>query len=273
MLSTVGGATAGGAATTGTSTTSRPVSSPPYYRGDLPLRATNVGRLPVTLAVPHEGLPSTWIPTAALDKLATDLTAWLGRQDGTSDSPNLLALESGPKMAPPRVYLGCALDETGGCIEQPRQNVLEITSANRAWRQGLGAATRAAAVDLVLVLQLDLAPVWIHQRNLKGSKEVRLGTSHTQSLPWLTSHDIPILVLQLTGIVVDSEGKVVRSGAEGVWALRTPFRASVLGAQKLLTEEDVERIRTDLVREDLPGSPLLWQAAATDLVNQLLESR
>lgn len=128
-------------------------------------------------------------------------------------------------------------------------------------------------MDRVLELQIDLAPQWIHQRNLEGAKEVRLGTGHTQSLPWLASLDTPVYVLQLTGAVLDADGKILRSGGEGLWAVPTPFHASILGAQNLMGEEDVERIRTQLVRNDVPGSPLVWRMALRELLSQLLGSR
>ena len=43
---------------------------------------------------------------------------------------------------------------------------------------------------------------------------------------------------------------------------------SALGAQHLVSDDDIEKLRT-LKREDLPGQPLVWQTALRSLVAQL----
>jgi hypothetical protein len=68
---------------------------------------------------------------------------------------------------------------------------------------------------------------------------------------------------------VAPDGRALRIGAEGILARRTPFAASVLGAQALVSDEDVERARTAR-REDLPGRPLVWQVALRTLVAELM---
>lgn len=253
----------GAAASTTTST--RPAKQPPFYRGEAPA-VNGAGRLPVALSLPP-GTPASWLPVPALERLATEMDAWLeGRQPDS-----LLVLEGlSQKAAQPAVYLGCALDITDECSQEERSNVLAVTSADKRWRQALAPAARGAGVEHVLVVNLQLAPHWIRQKGLKGAKQIPLGTGHAQELPWLTSLDTPVWVLQVTGAVVDAEGQMLRSGAEGIWALRTPFRASALGAQKLVTDEDVEHLRTELRRDDLAGAPLGWQAALGELVRQLL---
>jgi hypothetical protein len=249
-----------------TATTVKPAKQPPFYRGEAP-PAGNTGRLPVTLSLPP-GMPESWLPRPALVRLAAEMDAWLEEHQPAS----LLALaDRGPRAAPPAVYLGCALEiQTDECSEEERANVLAVTRADPSWRASLGLSARGAGVEHALVVRLEVAPHWIRQKGLKGSKQIPLGTDHVQELPWLTSLDTPVWVLQVTGVVVDAEGEVLRSGAEGIWALRTPFRASPLGAQKLLSEADVEHVRTELRRGELPGAPLSWQVALTQLTRQLL---
>ena len=75
-------------------------------------------------------------------------------------------------------------------------------------------------------------------------------------------------VVQLTGALVDTTGRAIRIGAEGMLAHRTPFIASALGAQALISDEDIGRPRTAR-REDLPGRPLVWHIALRTLVGQL----
>jgi len=89
-------------------------------------------------------------------------------------------------------------------------------------------------------------------------------------VPWLTSLDTPVCVLQLEGVLVGPDGKLVRSAVEGVYATRTRFGESVIGLQRVLTDEDVAKVRTALRREDLPGTPLVWEAALDALVRELV---
>jgi hypothetical protein len=77
-----------------------------------------------------------------------------------------------------------------------------------------------------------------------------------------------VTVLQLTGALVDQEGRVLRIGAEGLTVRRTPLLASSLCAQALLRDEDVQALRSS-VRQDLPGEPLTWRVALQHLVEQL----
>jgi hypothetical protein len=77
-----------------------------------------------------------------------------------------------------------------------------------------------------------------------------------------------VSVVQLTGALIRPDGKAVRIGAEGMLAHRTGLVMSALGAQALISDEDVERLRTSR-RSDLPGQPLVWQVALRNLVAQL----
>ena len=53
-----------------------------------------------------------------------------------------------------------------------------------------------------------------------------LGTGFTKSLPWLTSLETPVAVLQLTGALVGRDGKAIRIGSEGFYAKRTRLAIS-----------------------------------------------
>lgn len=91
-------------------------------------------------------------------------------------------------------------------------------------------------------------------------------------LPWLMSLETPVSVLQLTGALIGRAGRAVRIGAEGLLARRTGIIAAGFGAQALVTDEDVEQLRTRR-REDLPGRPLVWQVALRTLVERLTGSQ
>jgi hypothetical protein len=78
-----------------------------------------------------------------------------------------------------------------------------------------------------------------------------------------------VSVLQLTGALVDRNGRAIRIAAEGILARRTSLPASSVGLQALLTDEEVEQART-VRRDDLPRRPLVWKAALDDLMEALL---
>jgi hypothetical protein len=75
-------------------------------------------------------------------------------------------------------------------------------------------------------------------------------------------------VVQVTGALVGRDGKALRIGAEGLLARRTSMTVSVLGAQSLVTDEEIRQLRADR-RDDLPGRPLVWQAGLRMLVEKL----
>jgi hypothetical protein len=115
---------------------------------------------------------------------------------------------------------------------------------------------------------LEVGQYLAKQQGWRGTKVVEMGTGRVDTLPWLTGLETPVGVLQLTGAVVDSAGRAVRIGAEGILARRTRLVVGAVGGQELLSDEDVERART-LRRDDLPGRPLAWQVAMRHLVAQL----
>jgi len=252
-----------------TTTRAKPLARPPYYAGSPPPAGAAVVRLAPVVRT-SEGTPDAWLPLPALERLADDIEAFLSVEPG-SPSP-IPAVELGRNVQAPAVTFGCSVDTIGECDAEARQNVLATTGPTRPWRDRIAEAMRTTGTDHVLVLEVRLAPQWIHQKNLSGKKEVRLGTGNSQRLPWLTSLDTPVWVLQISGAVVDAEGKVVRSGSEGLWAVRAPFRASIAGAERLMRDEEVDHVRTELVRDDLPERPLAWQAATRDLLRGLLQA-
>jgi hypothetical protein len=50
---------------------------------------------------------------------------------------------------------------------------------------------------------------------------------------------------------------------------RTRLVVSSIGAQELISDEDVEQLRSAR-REDLAGQPLVWKVALRNLVGQLV---
>jgi hypothetical protein len=163
-------------------------------------------------------------------------------------------------------------DEAGPAVrssstEQPRMR-LAVGRPSREWIESNAQALGKAGAELTLVLTLETGQYWITKEGWANRKSLQLGTGYTVRLPWLTSLEAPISVLQITGASVGADGRAVRIGAEGLIAKRTGIVASGLGMQALISDEDVAQLRT-LRREDLPGQPLVWQVAVRHLIADL----
>jgi hypothetical protein len=206
-------------------------------------------------------------PMAAL---VSDMNAYL---DSLGVTARVAASE--PKGTPPDVRFGCEADITGDCLERGEGALgrtgplkLEVGRPSEEWIAWARGAMDSAGVARALVISLEIGDYFLRQRGLAGHKEVELGTGYTVDFPWVTSLETPITVLQLTGALVGPDGKAVRIGAEGLYARRTRLLISAIRGQELLSDEDVQRLRTAR-REDLPGQPLVWQASLRNLVAQL----
>jgi hypothetical protein len=177
---------------------------------------------------------------------------------------------------PPDVHFGCPADPSDEECEQgretnadQRQMRLAVGRPSATWIEWAAAAADRAGAQAILVLSLETGQYWTRQSGrFSARKSVELGTDYSQPVPWLTSLDTPAHVLQITGALIGRDGRAIRIGAEGLFARRTNIVLSSVRAQAQLTDEDVERVRT-FRRDELPGRPLVWQAAIRTLVREL----
>jgi hypothetical protein len=252
------------------------LASPPYYSGTRVSGTPRVVHLPIGYqrgaAQPPMFDPAAGQGTATATLLA-DMNAYL---DSLGVTTRIDAAAGPSRGTPPDVHFGCAQDpadedcESGrGADESDRRMRLAVGRPSPDWIEWAAAAAERAQADAVLVLTLEVGQYWVRQKGrFGGRKTVELGTGYSQNVPWLTSIDTPAQVLQLTGALVGRDGRAIRIGAEGLFARRTGPIVSSIGAQEVLTEEDVERVRTRR-RDELPGRPLVWQAALRNLVAEL----
>ena len=255
---------------------------PPYYAGAPATATPATGHLPVAfqrgasqspIFDPRDGAGS---PAATL---AEEMTAFL---DSLNVSVRLVegrrvsAVAHRATTTPPDVYFGCITEGMlpgNDCVERGdsalgrgRQAMrLAVGRPSVEWTDWLRDMMGTAKVERTLVVTLEVAQYLPRQTGWRGNKEVLLGTGHTAKLSWLTSLETPVMVLQVTGVLVDSTGKAQRIGAEGFLAVRSNLLVSAIGGQTLLRDEHVTLARTSR-REDLPGSPLAWQVAVRQLV-------
>jgi hypothetical protein len=254
------------------------LETPPYYAGTRVSRDAmpRVVHLPIGYQRGATQMPNfdpaagSGTPTATL---LADMNAYL---DSLGVTTRMDAAAGTSRGTPPDVHFGCPADpadEDCTTRREPdpdqRQMRLAVGRPSSSWVEWAGAAADRAGAQAILVLTLETGQYWTRQKGrFAGRKAVELGTDYSQPVPWLTSLDTPAHVLQLTGALVGRDGRAIRIGAEGLFARRTSFVISGLGAQTMLTDEDVERVRT-LRRDEIPGRPLAWQAAIRNLVAEL----
>lgn len=188
-----------------------------------------------------------------------------------------LAGEALAEKGAPYVYVGSAEGE-GAPPEAALQRlehdkyppmVIHILNPSKAWRAALGAAMQAQQVEYVLLLKLGFSEYPKANKGMFGKKVV-LGTGYEEGIRFLSAEDKPVEVLQVTGMLLDREGNIVRAGAEGIAAKDSPFWVQVLEAQEAMSNEALQTLLHEERREDLAGKPLKWQVALRNLVAQLL---
>jgi hypothetical protein len=147
---------------------------------------------------------------------------------------------------------------------------LGVTRASsREWSEWIGKVLSEADLDAVILITIEVGEYLPRQRGITGQKEVELGSDHVQSLPWHTSLENPVMVMQLTGALIGRDGKAIRIGAEGLIARPPSPPVSALGAVHLITAADIDALRTAR-REDLNGTPLTWETGLRTLAGELV---
>ena len=246
---------------------------PPFYAGADAPNVSGVAHLPIRYqrgaeqGAQFEPNSATGSPAAAL---VAEMNAYL---DSIAASAKLSPASTEVGSAPD-VHFGCLPAIVGGdCVgdgdeDANHQLELSVGRPSQEWIGWIGTALDSASHDKALLITLELGQYWPRQKGLSLGKEIRLGSDYTVGVPWLTSLEHPVAVVQLTGALVRRDGRAIRIGAEGMLAKRSHIVVSALGAQALVTDEDIERLRT-LRRDDLPNQPLVWRIALRNLVSQL----
>jgi hypothetical protein len=258
----------------------------PYYAGHRVFERGVVVHLPIHFHTPDASFGPAELAGSGLTSLLAEMNAYLddlgasralapGTQPGASERrgpPGDTGAGAAAVIAgtPPDVQFGCERIPGDDCqdADDRRPMRLAVARPSRNWVESVRTEAVRADADRVLVISLEVGNYLPRQRNWRGDKEVQLGTGYSVAVPWLTALDRPASVLQVTGALMDLEGRAVRIGAEGLVARRTNIILGGFGIQALISDEDVERARTTR-RDDLPGQPLVWQAALSNLVAEL----
>ena len=250
------------------------------------LPAVPIGVLPVTFQK-HSIRPVLDPPSgagSALALLIDDMNAYLdtlAREPGVTFAP--LRGEAGPNVAAtpraaqaPDVRFGCVLTAGVAIFDCPPGHDIEnsgirpfaptrlsVAPASSEWTEWATGTMQNTQNASMLVLTVDVGIYRPRQDVYRREKWVELGTNHLMPLPWLTPI-YEVTVLQLTGALVDAQGRVVRIGVEGLYA-RVPRH---LENVEVLEEANMHELRT-MRRSDLPGQPLAWKVAMQEMVRQI----
>jgi len=246
------------------STSSFTVKKPPFYHGRAPISAESIGRFPAVVdrCMWMSDQSFGWDDT--FRKVLDSIDGMLAEHAFL----DVLPAVSLSQEQSPGVFLGAR--EQASDKDESRINVLEVTSPSKNWSLKAAEMMRERGLGRALFVTVSITDHWVRQRGLLGKKVLDLGTGYIADIPWLTDLETPIQVLQVNGIILDSDGKVMRSGSEGVAFTKTPFLiGALLGAQQMMDKETVERLLTEERREDLRGAPLKLEAAVQNLVAQL----
>ena len=180
----------------------------------------------------------------------------------------------------PYVYVGSA----GGEFAPPEARdqvlphdrfapmVMHVRMPSRDWSEAVAGVQAREGARYAIAISLGVSQYPKGREGAVGKKVV-LGTGFEEPVKFLTAEDKLLEVLQLTGVLLDAQGNVVRAGAEGILARDTPFAAQVVDVTKVLDDRTLERVLTSERRQDLPGDPLKWEVALGNLLAQLRGDR
>ena len=257
----------------------RQLEHPPYYAGQA---VASMQRAPAIVALSVEfqrGASQSEIfdPASGTGSAVAALLSDVNAAMDSVFAGKRIGGVAGAGIVPPNVYFGCEYDAANDCVERGDSVLgrrgttmkLAIERPSAQWIARHAGLLDSAGASHSLLLTLEVGQYWTRQSGLRGDKSVELGTNNSVSLPWVTSLETPVSVLQLTGALIEREGRAVRIGAEGILAVRTPITASGFGMQRVLSPEDVSRART-LRHADRPGQPLVWRESMCALIAQLL---
>ena len=182
-----------------------------------------------------------------------------------------------PAIGRPLVYVGSAEGEDvpheAWDIREEYEKyppmIVHYAKPAPGWRTAMSTLASRDGAARVVVTQLDFVQYPKADKGFFGKKVV-LGTHHEKDVRFFSAIDKPIEVLQLSGAVLAADGTELCAGAEGIVGSDAPFWVQVLEAGRDIDDEALEQVLYRERREDIPGAPLAWQAAADQLLWNLL---
>jgi hypothetical protein len=225
--------------------------------------------LPVARVVPGD----TEFLIVEREPVLAELAAALTRASIESDRPSIDSIRL-PEGGAPRLYVGSAEGEhappDAADLRMPHEKyppmVIGLDRPSSAW--STAAIDAMGERDALIVLEVGFRDEPKADRCLFGKKVV-LGTHHQRPIRFLSAVDEPVEVLQITGMLIGRDGRVVRAGAEGLLAFDSPFWVQMFGGERVMTPAELRQVLASLRRDDRPGTPLVIDVAVAQLLHHL----
>lgn len=205
----------------------------------------------------------------ALQPLLDAMTVYLDSLQWSTraDSANL------PGKGAPYVYIGSSEGEIAPPgAEMMREDfdkyppmIIHIEKPSKEWKAALSELLRKEGKDFLLFISLGFTEYPKADKGMFGKKVV-MGTGYEEGIEFLSAEDKPVEVLQITAILLNREGHILRAGAEGILHKDTPFSLQIFDVQKSIDDSAIQKLVSDERREDLPGNPLKWKIALHNLM-------
>lgn len=183
-----------------------------------------------------------------------------------------------PQKGAPYLFVGSSEAESAPPVTMMmRENhdlyppmAMYLEKPSKAWRKTISQNMSRQKGEYALLIWIGLTE---YPKANKGvfKKKVVLGTGYEHEIRFLSAVDKPVEVLQVTGVLLDKEGNVLRAGAEGFLHEDSPFWVQVLEAGTTIDDNAINKLFEEQRREDLPGSPLAWRVALYNLMEQLTQ--
>ena len=245
----------------------------PFYKTYAPTTAAgeHLAVLPVTVdAVTREEYPADG-RQSLLEPVTTAFDTYVSARACRRVLEWPLAEHGGP-----RLYVGSAEGEAAPAeaadhvteYEKYPPMVIHLEKPRPEWRQQAQSFAAAEGLTGYVIIHVGLTQYPKADRGAFGKKVV-LGTHHEQPIRFLSAELKPVEVLQVTGMLLDAQGNVLRAGAEGILARDAPFLVQSMEAGRDIDDVAIDEMLVDERRTDLPGAPLAWQVALDHLLWQL----
>lgn len=150
--------------------------------------------------------------------------------------------------------------------------IIYTVEPSQQWRDSLKTQMHEKGANSAIFLMLGMSEYFMEEEFFHTSKMLSLGTGFRQPFEKVVLISQPIQVLHISGVLLDHNGRIVRAGAEGIYAWQTDSYNPNQILQPEITTELIEQISYDFRREELSFQPLAWQVALQNLIGQLLQN-
>ncbi len=183
-----------------------------------------------------------------------------------------------PKSGKPYLFVGSSEAESAPPVTMMMREdhdmyppmAMYLEKGSKEWRRSFTETMKQAKAEYAILTWIGLTE---YPKANKGvfKKKVVLGTGYEREIRFLSAVDKPVEVLQVTGLLLDKEGNVLRAGAEGFLHEDSPFWVQALEAGTTIDDNAINKLFDEQRREDLPGNPLAWRVAIHNLMEQLTQ--